>query len=97
MDSLAPKAKVKRSGKWAEIDVRPSPPFPCFPQTAPDFRSALRQSATLVPGDLVSFKHGDVCPSDCRLTESIDISMDQAALTGESLPVGKKEGDECFS
>lgn len=24
-------------------------------------------------------------------------SMDQAALTGESLPVGKHEGDECFS
>ncbi|GMK59655.1 hypothetical protein CspeluHIS016_0802610 [Cutaneotrichosporon spelunceum] len=74
MDSLAPKAKVKRDGAWSEID-----------------------SAGLVPGDLISFKHGDVCPADCRLTEAIDVSMDQAALTGESLPVGKEEGDECFS
>lgn len=97
MDSLAPKAKVKRSGKWAEIDVRPPPLSACFLNQPLTFALALRQSATLVPGDLVSFKHGDVCPSDCRLTESIDISMDQAALTGESLPVGKKEGDECFS
>jgi len=74
MDSLAPKAKVKRDGAWKEID-----------------------SADLVPGDMVSFKHGDVCPSDCRLTEAIEVSMDQAALTGESLPVGKNLGDEAFS
>ncbi|WVO24979.1 plasma-membrane proton-efflux P-type ATPase [Cryptococcus decagattii] len=74
MDSLAPKARVKRDGQWKEIE-----------------------SAELVPGDLIAFKHGDVCPSDCRLVEAIDVSMDQAALTGESLPVGKHEGDECFS
>jgi H+-transporting ATPase len=74
MDSLAPKARVKRGGAWKEIE-----------------------SSELVPGDLVAFKHGDVCPSDCRLVEAIDVSMDQAALTGESLPQGKKLGDECFS
>lgn len=74
MDSLAPKARVKRNGAWREIE-----------------------SAELVPGDLVAFKHGDVCPADCRLVEAIDVSMDQAALTGESLPQGKKLGDECFS
>jgi H+-transporting ATPase len=62
---------------------------------APSFSSL--QSADLVPGDMVSFKHGDVCPSDCRLTEAIEVSMDQAALTGESLPVGKNLGDEAFS
>lgn len=74
MDSLAPKARVKRDGTWKEIE-----------------------SADLVPGDLVAFKHGDVCPADCRLVEATDVSMDQAALTGESLPQGKKLGDECFS
>ncbi|WWC71061.1 plasma-membrane proton-efflux P-type ATPase [Kwoniella pini CBS 10737] len=74
MDSLAPKAKVKRDGKWRDIE-----------------------SADLVPGDCIAFKHGDICPADCRLTEAIDVSMDQAALTGESLPVSKKLGDECFS
>ncbi|TFY52141.1 hypothetical protein EVG20_g10688, partial [Dentipellis fragilis] len=74
MDSLAPKAKVKRDGSWSEIE-----------------------SSILVPGDLVSFKIGDIVPADCRLIEAINISIDQAALTGESLPVGKKEGDQCFS
>ncbi|KAI0687491.1 plasma membrane H+-transporting ATPase [Earliella scabrosa] len=74
MDSLAPKAKVKRAGQWREID-----------------------SAQLVPGDMISFKIGDIVPADCRLTEAINVSIDQAALTGESLPQGKKTGDQCFS
>ncbi|KAG8682658.1 plasma membrane H+-ATPase, partial [Ceratobasidium sp. 394] len=74
MDSLAPKAKVKRDGKWSEIE-----------------------SAILVPGDMVAFKIGDIVPADCRLTEAINVSIDQAALTGESLPQSKKTGDQCFS
>ncbi|KAI0760789.1 plasma-membrane proton-e [Fomes fomentarius] len=74
MDSLAPKAKVKRAGQWREID-----------------------SAQLVPGDMISFKIGDIVPADCRLTEAINVSIDQAALTGESLPQSKKTGDQCFS
>ncbi|EIN08166.1 plasma-membrane proton-e [Punctularia strigosozonata HHB-11173 SS5] len=74
MDSLAPKAKVKRSDKWREIE-----------------------SSDLVPGDMISFKIGDIVPADCRLTEAINVSIDQAALTGESLPQSKKLGDQCFS
>ncbi|EJD40156.1 plasma membrane H+-transporting ATPase [Auricularia subglabra TFB-10046 SS5] len=74
MDSLAPKAQVRRDGKLSEID-----------------------SAELVPGDMINFKIGDVVPADCRLVEAINVSIDQAALTGESLPVSKKEGDQCFS
>jgi H+-transporting ATPase len=74
MDSLAPKAKVKRAGTWSEIE-----------------------SADLVPGDMISFKIGDIVPADCRLTEAINVSIDQAALTGESLPQSKKPGDQCFS
>jgi H+-transporting ATPase len=74
MESLAPKAKVKRNGTWSEIE-----------------------SAGLVPGDMISFKIGDIVPADCRLTEAINISIDQAALTGESLPQSKKVGDQCFS
>ena len=71
MESLAPKAKVKRNGQWTEIE-----------------------SADLVPGDMVSFKIGDIVPADCRLTEAINVSIDQAALTGESLPQSKKVGDQ---
>ena len=55
------------------------------------------ESSNLDPGDMVSFKMGDMVPADCRLTEAINVSIDQAALTGESLPVGKKDGDQCFS
>ncbi len=54
-------------------------------------------AADLVPGDMVSFKIGNIVPADCRLTEAINVSIDQAALTGESLPQSKKLGDECFS
>ena len=74
MDSLAPKAKVKRNGTWQEVE-----------------------SAILVPGDMIAFKIGDIVPADCRLTEAINVSIDQAALTGESLPSAKKNGDQCFS
>ncbi|KAJ2915499.1 hypothetical protein MD484_g4903, partial [Candolleomyces efflorescens] len=55
------------------------------------------ESAYLVPGDIISFKIGDVVPADCRLLEAVNVSIDQAALTGESLPQNKKVGDQCFS
>ncbi|EFP80320.2 plasma membrane H+-ATPase [Puccinia graminis f. sp. tritici] len=54
-------------------------------------------SADLVPGDIVAFKIGDVVPGDCRLYDAINVSIDQAALTGESLPISKSVGDQCFS
>ncbi|POW22046.1 hypothetical protein PSHT_01754, partial [Puccinia striiformis] len=54
-------------------------------------------SADLVPGDIVAFKIGDVVPGDCRLYDAINVSIDQAALTGESLPTSKSVGDQCFS
>jgi H+-transporting ATPase len=51
----------------------------------------------LVPGDVISFKIGDIVPVDCRLIEPVNISIDQAAQIGECLLQGKKVGDECFS
>ena len=54
-------------------------------------------SAILVPGDIISFKIGDIVPGDSRLVEAVNVSIDQAALTGESLPQSKKVGDQCFS
>ena len=35
-------------------------------------------SSDLVPGDMISFKIGDIVPADSRLTEAINISIDQA-------------------
>ncbi|KAI9264010.1 plasma-membrane proton-efflux P-type ATPase [Helicostylum pulchrum] len=56
------------------------------------------EACDLVPGDIISIKLGDVIPADGRLLAAHgDVSIDQAALTGESLPVGKEAGDEVFS
>ena len=43
----------------------------------------------VVPGDVLVLKSGDVVPSDGRLIETTDFETDEAALTGESMPVSK--------
>ena len=68
--SLAPKANVKRDGRWTVIPGR-----------------------DLVPGDLVCLALGGAVPADCKLLAGREIGVDQAALTGESLPVKMREGD----
>ncbi|KAJ1922942.1 ATPase 4, plasma membrane-type [Tieghemiomyces parasiticus] len=55
------------------------------------------EACDLVPGDVIGVKLGDIVPADARLIVSNNTSIDQAALTGESLPVGKEVGDEIFS
>ncbi|KAG0209023.1 plasma membrane H+-ATPase [Mortierella sp. GBA30] len=55
------------------------------------------EAASLVPGDVISIKLGDIVPADARLIEAVNVSIDQAALTGESLPSNKHNGDEIFS
>lgn len=54
-------------------------------------------AAVLVPGDIISIKLGDIVPADARLLEGDALKIDQAALTGESLPVTKKPGDGVYS
>ncbi|WP_126664305.1 calcium-translocating P-type ATPase, PMCA-type [Haloterrigena salifodinae] len=43
----------------------------------------------LVPGDVVVLRGGDVVPADGRLLEATDLEVDEASLTGESVPVSK--------
>ena len=46
----------------------------------------------LVPGDIVQLSAGDMVPADARLVSTKDLFLNQAALTGESLPVEKSAG-----
>jgi Mg2+-importing ATPase len=43
----------------------------------------------LVPGDVVHLKAGDLVPADCRLLTATNLVVEQATLSGESLPVRK--------
>ena len=56
----------------------------------------IKMDATLVvPGDCVLLASGSAVPADCRLNEG-QIEVDQAQLTGESLPVTMFKGDSCM-
>ena len=52
---------------------------------------------TLAPGDIVKIRLGVIVPADIRFVSGDYASIDQAALTGESLPVAKKVGDVAYS
>ena len=51
----------------------------------------------LVPGDVIQLKQGDIVPADARLLDGDPMSVDQSALTGESLPATRKAGEAVFS
>ncbi|MEF8900253.1 MAG: cation-transporting P-type ATPase [Halovenus sp.] len=51
------------------------------------------ESTALVPGDIVLLKQGDVVPADARLVDAENFEADEAALTGESVPVNKTTGE----
>lgn len=71
---LALKARVRRDGRWQEIEA-----------------------SQLVPGDVVRVRLGDIIPADVKLADGDYLSVDQSALTGESLPVDRKVGDDIYS
>ena len=54
-------------------------------------------SSELVPGDVVLLEAGDAVPADCRVLESASMKIEEAALTGESVPIAKGIGDELLS
>ena len=54
-----------------------------------DGRRLTADAADLVAGDIVLLEAGDRVPADLRLTRARNLSIEEAALTGESVPVAK--------
>lgn len=54
-------------------------------------------ASRLVPGDVIRLRLGVIIPADVKLFDGEFLSVDQSALTGESLPVTKKIGDAAYS
>ncbi len=55
-----------------------------------DGKSLIVPAAELVPGDIVILDAGDAVPADGRIIECASMKAEEAALTGESVPVDKK-------
>ncbi len=58
-----------------------------------DGREQAVQATVLVPGDLVVLGEGDVVPADALLVSAVGLRLDEAALTGESVPVDRETGE----
>jgi len=52
-------------------------------------RTIVVPSRELVPGDIVFMEAGNFVPADCRLVEAASLRLEEASLTGESVPVEK--------
>ncbi len=49
-------------------------------------------AATIVPGDIIILKAGDMIPADCLIIEANELHANEASLTGESYPARKEAG-----
>ena len=54
-----------------------------------DGKMVILHSDELVPGDVVILEAGDAVPADGRIIENASLKIEEAALTGESVPVNK--------
>jgi Ca2+-transporting ATPase len=62
-----------------------------------DGRIAEIKTEEVVPGDVLILGQGTRVAADAKLLVSYDVQVDESALTGESFPVAKKEGDEVYA
>ena len=54
-----------------------------------DGKISIVKSEDLVVGDVIALEAGDSIPADCRILESFSMKVEEAAITGESVPVNK--------
>lgn len=54
-----------------------------------DGKMQILKSEELVPGDIIILEAGDAISADCRILESHSMKIEEAAITGESVPVSK--------
>lgn len=54
-------------------------------------------SVSLVPGDIVELVGGNIIPADLKILEARNLTLNEAALTGESLPQERHEGEVIYS
>jgi H+-transporting ATPase len=57
---------------------------------------SIINSAELVPGDIVRVRSGDLVPADLKIIDT-EVTVDQSAITGESMPLEKKKNEFVFS
>ncbi|GMH18287.1 hypothetical protein Nepgr_020128 [Nepenthes gracilis] len=69
-------------------------PLNCSPRLE---ENGVRKKQRILDQDLINIKLGDIVPTDARLLEGDPLKIDQATLTGVSLPFTKNPGDETFS
>jgi Ca2+-transporting ATPase len=62
-----------------------------------DGQDRIVPAASLVRGDLVRLEPGDIVPADLSLTVAERAAFDESALTGESVPVSRRAGEEAGS
>ena len=53
-------------------------------------------AADLVPGDIIRVRSGDFVPADLKIIDA-EVTVDQSAITGESMPLEKKSGEIIYS
>ncbi|MBI2143150.1 cation-translocating P-type ATPase [Candidatus Woesearchaeota archaeon] len=75
-----------RAGRAIEALEKMSSPTARVVRDGRELRIAARE---LVPGDVILLEAGDIVPADSRVLETVSLQIDEAALTGESVPSPK--------
>jgi H+-transporting ATPase len=58
---------------------------------------AVKDAREIVPGDIIAIGLGDLAPADAKIVSDTEVSIDQSALTGESLPVSAHKSEIVYS